>query len=84
MQALAFWHSALPLNLPERLAELLADGLDGAGSWVRRWVAGARSGRPASLLAPPAETSLSSHRSQILGSHDGAWTLTLGRAQHAC
>jgi len=55
MQALAFWHSALPLNLPERLAELLADGLEGAGSWVRRWGAGAARG----ALHLLAETSLS-------------------------
>ncbi len=34
-QALAFWHSALPQELDERLRILLADSLDCASVWVR-------------------------------------------------
>lgn len=33
-QALAFWHSALPHTLSERLAALLADPSEGASTWV--------------------------------------------------
>ena len=34
-QVAAFWHSALPRTLSERLAALLSDTLDDASSWVQ-------------------------------------------------
>ena len=35
MQVLRFWDSALPASLPDRMQVLMANSLDGAGTWVR-------------------------------------------------